>query len=53
MISTASYPAFCGQPRGPREVRRGAVDAPACSARWGVNGVIGDFVREALTLNGW
>jgi hypothetical protein len=52
MISTASYPAFWARPAACAKwlaVR----STPRVLSADGLNGVIGDFFADALTLNGW
>src|SRR3954452_16270494 len=52
MISTASYPAF--RARATDRANAEAVSStPRVDSALGRNGVIGDFVADALTLNGW
>ena len=52
MTSTASYPAFWAR-RAARAKWLAVRSTPRVLSADAVNGVIGDFEREALTLSGW
>ena len=52
MISTASYPARTASPAA-RAKSVAVRSTPRVDRALGRNGVIGDLVRDAETLNGW
>ena len=52
MISTASYPAFSASAIA-RAKSVTVWSTPFVDSALGLNGVIGDFRFDALTLNGW